>query len=614
MMESKIFCLLILLFHLIPFGVSSEEVCSDTAGSFRPNSPYDRNRRLGLSYLPYNVTPQAGFYNTSVGHGPDRVYVVGKCIRHSEAEDCSGCLKAASDEILSKCPNQTEAFLWPYYPALCLIRYSNRSFFGSLDLEPSRVLYFRDFGKNLTEVDSVWEELTLRAIAAASSDENYYAADVAAFKPFEYIYTLMLCTPDISPGNCRACLRKSVDDFRTCCYGDQGAIVGKPSCYFRWGLHPFFGAFQNISLAPPTPSLTPSPGIVANTTKKGGETMSNRSIVWIVVVPTVIAVSILVALGFAVYCRRKSHQAADIQSGDDVMNLPSLQFDFKTIEAATDNFSGRNMIGRGGFGEVYKGELPNGIEVAVKKLAKTSRQGAQEFKTEAVLVAKLQHRNLVRLLGFCVEGEEKILVYEFVPNKSLDHFLFDPRKKAELDWAKRYKIIGGIARAILYLHEDSRFTVIHRDLKAGNVLLDTDMNPKIADFGMARIFGMDQTRAHTKKIAGTYGYMPPEYAMHGQFSVKSDVYSFGVLLLEIVSGKMNNSFYETDGTSRNLVTHHIYTCHRLGGFGEMDRLWNSWIEPWTGIMRVTKSSDASISPYSVFKKIRWIAQHCQQSS
>ncbi|KAG6641555.1 hypothetical protein I3843_09G080800 [Carya illinoinensis] len=229
---------------------------------------------------------------------------------------------------------------------------------------------------------------------------------------------------------------------------------------------------------------------------------------------------------------------------DEMGNVESLQFDFDVIRAATGDFSDANKLGKGGFGPVYKGKLSNGQDIAVKRLSKNSRQGDSEFMNEVVSVAKLQHRNLVRLLGFFLEGNERLLVYEFVPNRSLDQYIFDPKKSANLDWESRYKIIKGIARGLLYLHEDSRLRIIHRNLKAANILLDIEMNPKILDFGMARMCVLDQTEGNTNRVVGTYGYMAPEYAMLGQFSIKSDVFSFGVMMLEIVSGHKITSFRE----------------------------------------------------------------------
>ncbi|KAM5577688.1 hypothetical protein ABKV19_008168 [Rosa sericea] len=229
-------------------------------------------------------------------------------------------------------------------------------------------------------------------------------------------------------------------------------------------------------------------------------------------------------------------------------------FDLRTISAATENFSDSNRLGEGGFGPVYKGVLSSGTEIAVKRLSKNSGQGNEEFKNEVVLIAKLQHRNLVRILGYCVQDEEKMLIYEYLPNKSLDSFIFNEMKRTSLDWTRRLEIIFGIARGILYLHQDSRLRIIHRDLKASNILLDYDMNPKIADFGVARIFGANQIEANTNRVVGTYGYMSPEYAMQGLFSVKSDVYSFGVLLLEIVTGRKNTNYYY-DNPDSNLVGH-----------------------------------------------------------
>ncbi|PRQ36649.1 putative protein kinase RLK-Pelle-DLSV family [Rosa chinensis] len=228
-------------------------------------------------------------------------------------------------------------------------------------------------------------------------------------------------------------------------------------------------------------------------------------------------------------------------------NLSELKiYDFDSILIATNNFSITNKLGQGGFGPVYKGMLPEGKEIAVKRLSSSSRQGVEEFKNEMMLISNLQHKNLVRMMGCCVKEDEKLLIYEFMPNKSLDTFLLDLTKRAVLDWATRFNIIQGVARGLLYLHHDSYVKVIHRDLKLSNILLDEKMNPKISDFGLARIIEETQSLDNTQKVVGTRGYMSPEYAMGGIFSEKSDVYSFGVLVLEVISGKKNTSFYLYD--------------------------------------------------------------------
>ncbi|KAJ0983491.1 hypothetical protein J5N97_011746 [Dioscorea zingiberensis] len=261
-------------------------------------------------------------------------------------------------------------------------------------------------------------------------------------------------------------------------------------------------------------------------------TASGKSSKWVTpfVIILVLTVLILACIGYLMWKRRKRRQSRAMQESNNSFHdrsnqglsswndqlelsqkndLELLLFDFGTIVSATENFSADNKLGQGGFGPVYKGMLGDGQEIAVKRLAKRSVQGVVEFKNEVVLIAKLQHRNLVRLLGCCIKGEERLLVYEYMPNKSLDFFLFGKPKEERLDWQTRFKIIMGIARGLLYLHHDSRLRVIHRDLKASNILLDKDMNPKISDFGMARIFGGDEVEGNTRKVVGTYGYMSP---------------------------------------------------------------------------------------------------------
>ncbi|XP_024966136.1 G-type lectin S-receptor-like serine/threonine-protein kinase At4g27290 [Cynara cardunculus var. scolymus] len=250
---------------------------------------------------------------------------------------------------------------------------------------------------------------------------------------------------------------------------------------------------------------------------------------------------------------KKDREESQIyDSRDNDLDLPL--FSLSTLLSATNNFSFNNKLGEGGFGPVYKGFLDDGREIAVKRLSDSSTQGVEEFKNEVIVISKLQHRNLVRILGCCVEGQEKMLVYEYMPNNGLDLFLFQEAKRKTLNWTQRFHIINGIARGLLYLHQDSRLRIIHRDLKAANILLDRDMNPKISDFGMARSFGGNDNETNTNRVVGTYGYMSPEYAGDGIFSVKSDVFSFGVLVLEIVSGQKNRGFFH-QAHHHNLLGH-----------------------------------------------------------
>ncbi|CAN6197539.1 unnamed protein product [Urochloa humidicola] len=279
---------------------------------------------------------------------------------------------------------------------------------------------------------------------------------------------------------------------------------------------------------------------------------NNRKLVAVITMVVTGFALLLLSLAFVIWRKARRSERVAMLDAVELMSGECPTYPMGTIKAATNGFCRENIIGRGGFGVVYKGQLPDGQQVAVKKLsAENAAQGRlNEFMNEVVLIAKLQHRNLVRLLGCCVHCNERMLVYEYMSNKSLDAFIFDERRRASLSWKTRLDIILGIARGVLYLHQDSRLNIIHRDLKAANVLLDAGMVAKISDFGIARLFtsSADRQETITRTIIGTYGYMAPEYAMDGTVSFMQDVYSFGVLLLEIVSGRRNQRSF-------NLIAH-----------------------------------------------------------
>ncbi|KAI9076960.1 hypothetical protein K1719_041036 [Acacia pycnantha] len=286
-----------------------------------------------------------------------------------------------------------------------------------------------------------------------------------------------------------------------------------------------------------------------NTTgSQGNGGISSKTIVAVVVPISVAVLIFIVGICCLIKKRTRNKYESNLEgkSASDFSNLDSLQYELDTIEAATNMFSPYNKIGEGEYGQVYKGMLLNGQEIAVKRLsANTRRSIVEEFKNEVEMLAKLQHKNLVRFLGFCMQEPERILVHEYMANRNLDYILFNPQKQKHLDWIKRYKIVKGIAQGIQYIHEDARLKIIHRDLKVANVLLDNDMNPKISGLGTAKILRIGQTKGEDKHIIGTYGYMAPEYMHNKVYSIKSDVYSFGVLLMETISGRRNyESFHQ----------------------------------------------------------------------
>ncbi|XP_024982403.1 cysteine-rich receptor-like protein kinase 10 [Cynara cardunculus var. scolymus] len=510
--------------------------CVLNATSHTSNSAYYSNLVQVLDSLASDKTvTDHQFLNKSAGNSPpDIAYGLYLCRADVLPDQCRNCLLKAREDINNSCPFSKAAVAWSDD---CMLRYANDSMVSVMDsatfVSECNKLNISD---KASEQSQLWEAgmnlMGLLATRASNDIKNkLFAFDELTFDSNRSVYGYVQCTPDLLSSDCDRCLQESINRLPQYCYGRQGARVLTPSCNVRFEIYRFLTFTEDRS----------------DTSDAGKDEISSTIIAAIVA-----SIGVLVVIAGICYFLivKKRHPVTfndlkDETGENEMITEQSLQFELGTIKAATNNFSIHNKIGEGGFGGVYKGVLHNGSEIAVKRLAKGSGQGELEFKNEVVLLAKLQHRNLVRLLGFCLEAEEKILIYEYVPNHSLDFFLFDPSKQAQLDWPTRYRIIGGIARGMLYLHEDSRLRIIHRDLKTSNILLDEDMNPKISDFGMARIFFANQTQAMTNRIVGTYGYMSPEYAMHGSFSVKSDIFSLGVLVLEIISGKRNTGLFQS---------------------------------------------------------------------
>ncbi|XP_010432646.2 PREDICTED: putative cysteine-rich receptor-like protein kinase 39 [Camelina sativa] len=523
-------------------------------GYFNGNSSYGPNRQNLFSTLAKKVVGNGGFYNASLGKSPDRVHAFALCARGYERQACISCVESVIQDILEQCQNRIDSVTWgedKEKMVSCLVSSSNHSTLGNLELTPPARYESPNSiepWKNMTLFEQEWNAMANRTLEAAAEAETssvlqYYSAEKAEFTEFPNVYMLMQCTPDITSQDCKTCLGECVTLFKEQVWGKQGGAFFRPSCFFRWDLYAFHGAtFDNITRVP-APPRPPAQEKKSSITDEKGIRIGESGIIAIVVVFTVIILLVFVGFIKVHARRRKSHNifngGAEYSDSDGQY---MLRFDLGMLLTATNEFSPENKLGQGGFGTVYKGTLFNGKEIAVKRLTKGSGQGDIEFKNEVSLLTRLQHRNLVKLLGFCNEEDEVILVYEFVRNSSLDSFIFDDEKRSLLTWELRYRIIEGIARGLLYLHEDSQLKIIHRDLKLSNILLDAEMNPKVADFGTARLFDTDVTRAETKRIAGTRGYMAPEYLNHGQISAKSDVYGFGVMLLEIISGERNKRF------------------------------------------------------------------------
>ncbi|WZY85274.1 hypothetical protein YC2023_031658 [Brassica napus] len=513
--------------------------CSNRA-NFTANSTFAGNLNRLISSLSSLTSQPYGFYNLSSGSG-ESAYAIGLCRREVKRDACLSCIQTAATNLTENCPRSKQAVI---YFTHCMFRYSNGTIYGRKETSPTQAFVSgTPISNNRDEFEHLQRVLLdrLKGMAAAGGTNRKYAQGNGTASPgYGRFYGSAQCSPDLSEQDCDDCLTFGFQRIPSCCDAQTGLRWFCPSCNFRFETSRFYELEIDLEADPPAtqpsqpPDDTPTPAVETERTGKGKG--GSKVVITALVVPIVLVALFAVLLclvlkwkknksGNKVIVLGNSHLSGSIVN-DEFLNTDSLVIDFEDLKAATNNFSSENELGRGGFGSVYKeiqdsflsvlslcnssvldkkGVSFHGQEIAVKRLSGNSGQGDIEFKNEILLLAKLQHRNLVRLLGFCIHGRERLLVYEFIKNASLDHFIFDLEKRQLLDWGVRYKMIRGVARGLLYLHEDSRFRIIHRDLKASNILLDQELIPKIADFGLAKLFDTGQNTTHrfTNRIAGT---------------------------------------------------------------------------------------------------------------
>lgn len=366
----------------------------------------------------------------------------------------------------------------------------------------------------------------------AYSSENYYKAGSSVLPSGATVYGMAQCWRSLNASGCRDCLESARQSVARCLPAADGKALNA-GCYLRYSTEPFY---------------------LAKAVEGGGSSSGRRRL--IVVLGSIIATVTVIGIAILWVKLRPAGSNDDMDGSQDIIRSilsSNINFKYEDLRRATDDFSQMNKLGQGGYGSVYKGVLQDGREIAVKRLFINTTQWVDQFFNEVSLINRVQHRNLVKILGCSVEGPESLLVYEYLSNTSLDHFLFDSFKKNALDWERRFNIITGTAEGLAYLHTSCEVRIIHRDIKASNILLDESFKPKISDFGLARYFAGDQSHLSTG-LAGTFGYMAPEYIVHGQLTEKADIYSYGVLVLEIVTGRKNHSSIAESAEGHSLVS------------------------------------------------------------
>ncbi|XP_030531395.2 cysteine-rich receptor-like protein kinase 42 [Rhodamnia argentea] len=462
------------------------------------------------------------------------IYALAQCQGDLSQDDCLVCF-AQSRTILPRC-NFLAANSGRLYLDGCFIRSDYYNFFNET-IDPQHDMVKCANQSNVSanqqarlrfadKVDRVLGNVT----AVAPKNKGFAIFEEERRGGVAGVYALAQCWNTLNENGCRECLENAMIKARNCTPADEGRAMNA-GCFMRYSTQKFYSYTDGDS---------PKLGIIIA-----------------IAFSSAAATSLVLISAYVGY--RKVSKKKEVQKKlfgvPAIVRKSNLNFNYELLEKATKFFDDSRKLGQGGAGTVFKGILPDGRVVAVKRLVFNTRQWVDDFFNEVNLISGIQHKNLVRLLGCSIEGPESLLVYEYVPNRSLDQILFDKDATHILSWQERLNVISGTAEGLAFLHDACGVKIIHRDIKSSNVLLDEHLTAKIADFGLARCLDPEKSHLSTG-IAGTLGYMAPEYLVKGQLTEKADVYSFGVLVLEILSGRKNSVFGQVSGSVLQSVWKH----------------------------------------------------------
>ncbi|KAK4753020.1 hypothetical protein SAY87_021818 [Trapa incisa] len=462
--------------------------------------------------------------SASISQQLPELYGLVQCHGDLDKSDCLLCSSEGRTKLPVCIPSMGRLFLDG-----CFLRFDSYNFFNeSTDPKHDNFTCTPRASNPSKSAEALFKQRVVRVLnnvtTAAVANKSYAVAgeEDAGDRNIE-AYALAQCWSTVSNSGCRACLEDAASKIKGCLPGTDGRAMNA-GCFLRYSTSRFYNAPDN-----------------------GGSSDSNRTVVLSCIAAAVGSLAIIsFFVGYRKLAKTRRARRNTIWL-PRFMRKSDLNFKYETLEKATDYFDETRKLGEGSTASVYKGILPSGKVVAVKRLVYNTRQWADDFFNEVNLINEIQHRNLVRLLGCSIEGPESLLVYEYVPNGSLDQVLFGNDVMHVLNWHERLHIIVGTAEGLAHLHCGCGMKIIHRDIKASNVLLDENLTAKIVDFGLARCMAPDRSHLSTG-IVGTLGYMAPEYLIKAQLTEKADVFSFGVLVLEIMTRRKNSTIREGLGS------------------------------------------------------------------